>query len=1354
MANKRDVELLLRATDLSSKPLTEVADAVRKLSQRLNEQETAATKGEATLRELSTTLNQLNEASKALAGQNAAIERYRDLATQLETAKGKAEAASAAFASLKATTEGNEKATAAQTRELNKAETAANRSVADVQKRTAALEKQAAVLAQAGIDIQNLAAAEAQLVASATETGQSRARAATAIEQYDARLRQHRTEVKAAADAEKAAAAAIREAADAEEELTRRSQASRDQARAKADAQDAAAAGRARQWAQDYERFWVAALNDVEAKRKEEAEVAAFQEKLKAARAKEAASDYERFWINALNDVETKQAQTNKRLAEQAAAFRANREAIQSAFRATIGYTEAQETLARKQSGYSGKPGFLGLRPYELQNLSFQINDIITQLGSGASLTQALAQQGGQIFQLFQARLTGLVAVLPQLAVVVAVLGTTVAAMVRVQNTIQSTKEFTAQLALSADGLRYSATEIVNTQRALQKLGVDFDEAGDALRKFIAVGVGQTQLQDFVVTAQKLAKITQTDLKVSVEDLATAFSGNLDALEKLDQKYNVFSLAQAKAIREAYEEKGVIEARSMAYSILQARVDEAEKKLSGPLTRAFKAAKVAWLEFLDVIGNSSIGRALFATLTLGAEGLEKAANLLTSAVKLVAGEGGIAGQIETERKELEKLNAQREQMVNRNDRQAPDPAALSRVDEAIAARTLNIEFLNRAKIQAELTAQTEKGAKATREQAEATEAQRKAGERFLQDQQDQIDAAKGVNNEQRLKIAGQKAYDAALAARADPESANLARQRATAEEQRKITEELRSLSEGLAQDLERVDGQGDKSFNSQLLSRLRGIEDSYKAAVRRLDEFTRKGGTSIDGQSVEQYRARLDAERETARRKAFTAAQAKTAGDLEGKGDALANQLQRLLARGEGAQRENLQARLSAIDATFASAENKLRRLEQAGGGTVGGSSTSDLLARLSTQKELLKQNETIKFFEENINDLVKARQTIFKDVNDAVAAGAKTSAAGYAEARAAADELNPKIKQLAQDALTFARAFAEVRPGPQIMSFIAQMERQVRQAGDGPRSAVGTESEAIAKAQLDQINQKLATRRELEQAWQNLADKGVVSQGEASRAIQASYEEMNAGLIELTDNLEEFLEVAGDSLPAGKLELFRAKLAEVRSDMRSLDPATRRLVNTIEQAFTGNAVEAIDAVAESIGGAIARTKSWGDAFREIGAASLKFFADLLRDVAKAILQAQILAAIRAVTGAVFHEGGVVGSGGARRTMAAGPWFGAPRYHSGRAGVGMASDEVAAVLQRGEEVLSRDDPRNVLNAGRGRGSAPAGGGGNVRQVLVLDQAQIPAAMQSSSGERVVLTHIKANAPAIRNILGV
>lgn len=59
------------------------------------------------------------------------------------------------------------------------------------------------------------------------------------------------------------------------------------------------------------------------------------------------------------------------------------------------------------------------------------------------------------------------------------------------------------------------------------------------------------------------------------------------------------------------------------------------------------------------------------------------------------------------------------------------------------------------------------------------------------------------------------------------------------------------------------------------------------------------------------------------------------------------------------------------------------------------------------------------------------------------------------------------------------------------------------------------------------------------------------------------------------------------------------------------------------------------------------------------------------------------------VLGAVLHDGGIVGMpGGAMRLMPAAAFAGAPRYHSGGM-PGFANDEVPAILQRGERVLSR-----------------------------------------------------------------
>lgn len=77
-----------------------------------------------------------------------------------------------------------------------------------------------------------------------------------------------------------------------------------------------------------------------------------------------------------------------------------------------------------------------------------------------------------------------------------------------------------------------------------------------------------------------------------------------------------------------------------------------------------------------------------------------------------------------------------------------------------------------------------------------------------------------------------------------------------------------------------------------------------------------------------------------------------------------------------------------------------------------------------------------------------------------------------------------------------------------------------------------------------------------------------------------------------------------------------------------------------------------------------------------------------------------------------FHSGGVAGSSGDARAVSPAVFAGAPRYHGG-----LASDEVAAVLQRGETVLSRSQSNAAQRAGllsidhTGRPVLASGGGG-------------------------------------------
>jgi len=137
--------------------------------------------------------------------------------------------------------------------------------------------------------------------------------------------------------------------------------------------------------------------------------------------------------------------------------------------------------------------------------------------------------------------------------------------------------------------------------------------------------------------------------------------------------------------------------------------------------------------------------------------------------------------------------------------------------------------------------------------------------------------------------------------------------------------------------------------------------------------------------------------------------------------------------------------------------------------------------------------------------------------------------------------------------------------------------------------------------------------------------------------------------------------------------------------------------------------------------------------------------------VTMAAAQLQAAAAANAVAGA-FHVGGVIGGPAPMsRSISPSIFASAPRYHSGTPYAGLKRDEVPAVLQRGEEVLRRDNPRHILNGG-GQGG---GGGGQQtnRFVLVDDRAKVAEAMASAAGETVTLQHLRRNIPTLKQWMG-
>lgn len=136
------------------------------------------------------------------------------------------------------------------------------------------------------------------------------------------------------------------------------------------------------------------------------------------------------------------------------------------------------------------------------------------------------------------------------------------------------------------------------------------------------------------------------------------------------------------------------------------------------------------------------------------------------------------------------------------------------------------------------------------------------------------------------------------------------------------------------------------------------------------------------------------------------------------------------------------------------------------------------------------------------------------------------------------------------------------------------------------------------------------------------------------------------------------------------------------------------------------------------------------------GAAALTAAAAALQAAATTLLIANSMSA------GVAHQGGIAGMLGTVRNVNPAMFWGAPRYHTGGV-AGLGPNEVPAILQRGEEVLTRQDPRHRYNGGMGGGSSDALED-RVRFVFVDDQRDVGNYLESAQGERAVVRIMQRN----------
>ena len=116
-----------------------------------------------------------------------------------------------------------------------------------------------------------------------------------------------------------------------------------------------------------------------------------------------------------------------------------------------------------------------------------------------------------------------------------------------------------------------------------------------------------------------------------------------------------------------------------------------------------------------------------------------------------------------------------------------------------------------------------------------------------------------------------------------------------------------------------------------------------------------------------------------------------------------------------------------------------------------------------------------------------------------------------------------------------------------------------------------------------------------------------------------------------------------------------------------------------------------------------------------------------------------------------FHTGGLIGAGvrgGSFGLVSPLVFAGAPRYHTGGI-VGLAPNEAPIIAERGEEVLTKNDPRHRNNMGSSEGS---NNGDPLTVVVNYDSKDaLQTALASSEGRKILLEAVTKERKTIRSL---
>ncbi|MBP1179966.1 phage tail length tape measure family protein [Methylobacterium sp. PvR107] len=294
---------------------------------------------------------------------------------------------------------------------------------------------------------------------------------------------------------------------------------------------------------------------------------------------------------------------------------------------ATNRYNNQRIEIQKSEDANARLAKGVGLNAYAWQNLSYQVNDVVTSLASGISPFQTLAQQGGQIFQILQSGQGGvggalkgiadrLLAINPLVGVFGALAVGLGLAAIAANNFAKAQRDVQLALLGSGQGAGLTADQIqALAEKASRSSTITVSAARDIEKAFLDGGkVYGEVFAKGITAADDFAKASKQDVGDAAKFIAGALS-NLGGggFEDLAKKAGNFDSEFEKTVREAIRNGDDLKAQQLVVERFGEAFDKASSKATGLqsiLQRADQTFKNAAESFGKAVSQSFNGAPL------------------------------------------------------------------------------------------------------------------------------------------------------------------------------------------------------------------------------------------------------------------------------------------------------------------------------------------------------------------------------------------------------------------------------------------------------------------------------------------------------------------------------------------------------------------------------------------------------------------------------------------------------------------------------------------------------------------------------------------------------------------------